>query len=223
MEFPPFPGFRPQAFAFLRDLAKNNERDWFKERKSVFDDELKWPLQCLVVDAARRCQSAGIQLVGDPKKSLFRIYRDTRFSKNKAPYKTHVAAVLSENGTTKEQGGIYIHIEPRNCFMASGVWNPDGKMLGQLRSKIAAKPQDFLGLVEYLEEKGIPLQQHGDGLKRMPRGFEDHLDSDVADFLKWKSYIVVRKFAQKELSSSGFVDEVVRFGRDVGPLNEYVG
>ncbi len=222
MEFPPFPGFRTQAFKFLRDLAENNEREWFKERKDTFDDELKWPMQCLVVDAGRRCQSAGLSLRGDPKKSLFRIYRDTRFAKDKSPYKTHVAAVLSESGSTKDQGGIYIHVEPKNCFVASGFWNPESKHLAKLRSKIASKPDGFLELIDYLTDKEIPLAQHGAGLKRMPRGYEDHADSEIADYLKWKSFIVVRKFNQSALKKPEFADDISQFAEDIVPLAEYL-
>ncbi|MCB0719964.1 MAG: DUF2461 domain-containing protein [Bacteroidetes bacterium] len=218
MEFPPFPGFRSQAFSFLKDLKEHNDRDWFNERKSVFEDELKWPMQCLVVDASRRFASEGIELTGDPKKSLFRIYRDTRFSKNKAPYKTHVAAVLSESGSTKEQGGVYIHVEPRNCFAASGFWDPDSKHLGQIRTRIAQNPGAFLELADHFESLGIPLTQRSEGLKRMPRGFEDYTDSEIADYLKWKSFIVVRSFTQKQLSTPDFTDEIVRFARDIKPL-----
>ncbi|NNE36513.1 MAG: DUF2461 domain-containing protein, partial [Rhodothermales bacterium] len=179
-------------------------------------------IQCLVVDAGRKCQAAGLDLVGDPKKSIFRIYRDTRFSNNKDPYKTHVAAVLSETGSTKEQGGIYIHVEPNNCFAASGFWNPDNKWLGALRSRMAEQPDEFLELVAYLKETGIPLSQHGDGLKRLPRGFQDFEGSEIEDYLKWKSFIVVRKFNQKDLAASDFTDKLVQFGKDVRPLVEYL-
>lgn len=221
MQLPPFPGFRPQAFAFLRELAENNNRDWFNERKSTYEDELKWPLQCLVADVANRFGMEGIPMTGDPKKSIFRIYRDTRFSANKNPYKTHVAAVLTDSGSRKEHGGVYIHVEPGNCFLASGVWNPDNKILGQIRAKMVGNPRDFLDLANYLETRDLPLSQHSDGLKRMPRGFEDYADHEIADYLRWKSFIVDRKFTQKSLSKPEFSEAVVEFGRDVLPLLGY--
>ena len=98
---PPFPGFREEAFAFLRDLRQHNERDWFKPRKATYDDELLWPARCLIGELAEALPRAGVPLTGTPKKAPFRIYRDTRFSKNKDPYKTHLGLVLSRDGTKK--------------------------------------------------------------------------------------------------------------------------
>src|SRR5690606_41334595 len=83
MDFPPFPGFRPEAFDFLRALAAHNDREWFKPRKEVYEDEVLWPFRCLVADVTREARAQGIPLAGDPQRAIFRIYRDTRFSKDK--------------------------------------------------------------------------------------------------------------------------------------------
>jgi uncharacterized protein (TIGR02453 family) len=221
MEHPPFTGIRKQGFDFLRQLAENNSRDWFKPRKSVFDEELKWPLECLVVDASREFGSRKIPLYGDPKKSLFRIHRDTRFSKDKSPYKTHVSAVLSPGGGRNEPGGVYIHLEPRNCLLAAGYWQPDPKLLRAFRNEMVNNPDEFMAMAKRLKRKGLPLDQHGEGLKRLPKGFDVQEDDPIAPYLKWKSFIVVKNLKQQDAASRELTKQVVKFGVDVLPFLEY--
>lgn len=221
LDFPPFPGFRSEAFDFLRQLAENNRRDWFKPRKETFDDEIVWPFRCLIVDAARQASAQNLPLSGDPKRSLFRIYRDTRFSKNKVPYKTHAGAVLSRTGTTKDRGGLYIHLEPDNCFIASGFWHPPNPFLRSWRTRMADAPATFLEMAATLDADGLTLKPRGDSLKRMPRGFEAFQDSDIADYLRWKSYIVVREFPDEALQAPSFTEEVLAMMKAVVPLLEF--
>ncbi|GAB5517922.1 MAG: DUF2461 domain-containing protein [Rhodothermales bacterium] len=208
MDFPPFPGFRPEAFAFLSDLKEHNDREWFKPRKATFDDELKWPLQCLIADTSRQARERGLPLQGDPKKSAFRIYRDTRFSKNKAPYKTHVSGVLSRSGSKKEPGGLYVHIEPGNVFAGAGFWAPETPLLRQWRTRMTDDPEAFLHMVEMLEGHGLTMS-HRDTLKRMPRGFEAAADTPIADYLKWKSFFVMKEFGDAAPQSPAFTEQVV--------------
>lgn len=191
-DFPPFPGFRSEAFTFLRELAQNNRRDWFKPRKEIFDDEVIWPFRCLIVDAARQATALGLPLTGDPKRSLFRIYRDTRFSKNKDPYKTHVGAVLSRTGSHKDNGVVYLHVEPGKAFVAAGFWRPEASLLRAWRGRMAEAPALFLEMARTLDTAGLALDYGHNALKRMPRGFEALADTDVADYLRWKSFIVSR-------------------------------
>ena len=222
MEYPPFPGFRPEALAFLQDLKTHNDRDWFKANKSVYDDELVWPTKCLLVDVAARTQALGYPLIGDPKKGMFRIYRDVRFSKNKDPYKTHVGAVLSRSGTRKEAGGFYIHIEPGNVFLASGFWQPDNKLLRSWRERMTDDPDGFLAQAKGLTDADMRFStREGDALKRMPRGFEQHADSPVADYLRWKSFVAVKELNDNEVLDSGFVTLVAEMIRDVYPFLQY--
>ena len=185
-DLPPFPGFRAEGLQFLSDLARNNDRDWFKPRKQTFDDELQWPFRCLVADFARRAPAAGLPLTGDPKRSLFRIYRDTRFSKNKRPYKTHVGAVLSRSGGRKDPGALYVHVEPGASFIAGGYWRPENDLLRRWRTRMAAQPARFLEMIETLEASGYAVSVR-ESLKRMPRGFEAESESDLADWLRAKS------------------------------------
>ena len=107
-----FPGFAPADLAFLSSLAARNDRDWFTAHRAVYDDVLKPALGALIADASTACAARGLALGGDPNKSQFRIHRDVRFSKSKAPYKTHLSAVLTRDGLKMSPGMAYIHIEP---------------------------------------------------------------------------------------------------------------
>lgn len=220
-DLPPFPGFRSEAFDFLRQLAQNNERDWFKARKTTYDDEVLWPTKCLVADAARQMASLDLPLTGDPKHSLFRIYRDTRFSKNKQPYKTHAGAVLSRSGSRKDSGVVYIHVEPDKAFLAAGYWRPEASLLRAWRARLAEAPALFLNMAHTLDAAGLTLQ-HGDNtLKRMPRGYETLADTEAATYLRWKSFLVTRPVPDEALQSPDFTQAVVQMARESLPLLDY--
>ena len=219
-DLPPFPGFRDQAFDIFRQLASHNERDWFKERKSIYEDEVVWPLQCLLVQASREAAARGLNLVADPKKSIFRIYRDTRFSNNKAPYKTHAGAVLTRDGSHAAAGVIYIHIEPGQCMMASGWWHPDTPVVRAWRNAMSHDPEAFLAMTERLAAAGLALESD-EKLKRIPAGYERHGDDSIAAFLKFKSYIVSRPLPDDALKTPEFADSVVQMMQDCYPLLTY--
>ncbi len=218
MDFPPFPGFRDEAFAFLRALEANNRRDWFKPRKDTYEDEVVWPLRCLLLDASREAAMRGRPLRADPKRALFRIYRDTRFSKNKNPYKTHAGGVLSRTGDRASNGVVYVHIQPGASFLGAGFWRPDARLLRAWRLRMTADPAAFLTLADRLAERGLPLRSDGDRLKRMPRGFEDFADTNLADYLRWKTFVTVRPVPDEALRSPAFTDTLVEMMEDVLPL-----
>lgn len=218
---PPFPGFREEAFRFLRELAANNRRDWFKPRKQVFEDEVQWPLRCLVVDVARRAASEGLPMRADPKRSLFRIYRDTRFSKIKDPYKTACGAVISRDGTHRDPGAVYIHVEPGACFLAAGFWKPEAPFLGKWRRRMVTEPESFLGVVASIRARGMDLDTDDDSLKRMPRGFEGVDDEELIPFLRRRSFTTRIGVDDARLARPEFAEEVLQFTRDVMPLLEW--
>lgn len=220
LDLPPFPGFREDAFDFLRDLKQNNRRDWFKPRKQTFKDEVEWPMQCLLADAARRMTDDGLPLTANPKKSMFRIYRDMRFGKNKKPYKTHVGAVLSRSGGRKDDGVVYIHFEPGQSFLGAGFYRPENADLRRIRTRMAKLPAEFLTIVNHLGDRGLDLDTT-ESLKRMPRGFSKYSEADWADYLRWKSFLVRRSVPDDTLRTPGFTDDVLQLARDVLPLLEY--
>ena len=220
-EYPPFPGFQPAAFEFLQQLAANNSRDWFKPRKSTYDDEIVWPMRCLLVEVSREAASRGLTLTADPKKAMFRIYRDTRFSKNKDPYKTSAGAVLTRTGTNKSPGGVYIHLEPDACFLGAGFWRPENDQIKRWRNAIVERGDDFLEMVSRLKASKLELENHGEALKRMPRGYEEHAGTEVEPYLKWKSFTSGRSVKDKAMQKPKFAAEVVQFAEDVYPLLEF--
>ena len=143
-----FGGFRPAALRFLRDLARNNEKAWFEAHRDVYEREVREPMRLLVEALDARLGGIAPEIVGDPRRSMFRIHRDVRFARNKAPFKTNVGAWLYHRdagrtvGTTGEGGGaaFYFHIDPATCFMAGGIWMPARPALLRIREAIAAQP-----------------------------------------------------------------------------------
>lgn len=222
MDFPPFPGFRPEAFDFLRALAAHNDREWFKPRKEVYEDEVLWPFRCLVADVTREARAQGIPLAGDPQRAIFRIYRDTRFSKDKRPYKTHAGAFLTRNGEREVHGGgFYIHVEPDNCFMSAGYWRPEPKELRRWRTRMAADPGGFLDVVDRLERAGLTVECDGEMLKRLPPGYDVEPEAPIAPYLRWKSFLATRTLPDAALQEHDFTHTVVRTMRETLPLLEY--
>src|SRR5688572_20131343 len=143
----PFQGFRPEAIQFLADLAANNSRDWFNPRKGDYERLLKQPLEALTTALAERFEAHGLPLEADPKRSIFRIYRDTRFSKDKSPYKTNVGASMPwVEGTSGADdvvhgNGAYIHIKPGSMFAGGGMWMPDKTRLDAFRRAVVDDPE----------------------------------------------------------------------------------
>ena len=176
-----------------------------------------WPLRCLVADFGRQAAFAGLPLTGDPKRSIFRIYRDTRFSKNKLPYKTHVGAVLSRSGGRKDPGALYLHVEPGASFIVGGYWRPDTDLMRRWRNRMTAHPAAFLDIAEQLDAAGYPIGVR-ESCKRMPRGTETFADSDLAPWLKAKSLIARRDVADDALMHPAFTDTLVETARAMEPL-----
>jgi uncharacterized protein (TIGR02453 family) len=219
---PPFPGFQAEAFQFLRALAKNNERDWFKARKDTYEEELKDPLELLLADGARRLSNAGLPLTAHPTDSQFRIYRDMRFTDDKTPYKTHVSGVFDRSGHRDENGVVYVHVEPGYCFLGAGFYQPSVSYLRPVRERIAAEPERFVELLDEMEDRGLPVHSMEDTLTGMPKGFSDYRNTPIASYLKWKNYVVKRDYPDEALQSPDFTDEIVRMTQDVRPLLEFV-
>lgn len=218
-DLPPFPGFRQEGLAFLRELAENNDREWFKPRKHILDDELLWPMRCLLMQSSHEAARAGVPLSADPNGAIFRIYRDIRFSKNKAPYKTHVGAVLTPGGNKKEPGGLYIHIQPGRSHISAGFWHPESSLLRRWREYISSRPDLFVGMMDALIENGLQPESD-EKLKRGPRGYELPEEHPAKEYLKWKSFYATRYVTDDELLRPEFVDIVVDVMRASRPLIE---
>ena len=219
----PFPGLSEDAFTFLRQLKRNNDREWFRPRKDTYIEEIRDPMRMLIADLSRRLPERGIPLSGDPKRAVFRIYRDTRFSKNKAPYKTHVAALLSRDGDKRAPGALYLHIEPKGCRVGGGFWRADKDFIREWRAALSEDPQTFLDIVGDVEAAGLELETSGSTMTRMPRGYDEQRDNPATDYFRWKGgFAAMNNDVNEELvMSPAFADFVVETAETVRPLLEY--
>ncbi len=217
----PFDGFRPTALEFFGELREHNDPAWFKPRKAVYEAEVLHPLRGLVAAVSVALGRAGLPLVGDPGRGIFRIYRDVRFSADKRLYKTHAGAVLTRSGGKRDPGLLYLHVEPGASMAAAGFWHPEPALLHRLRRAIVDDPDEFLAIVDRLRAAGCPMSG-GDGrLSRPPRGFEIAKGTPVAEHVGWKSFTAHILLTDAEMLSPGLVERIVGFARTALPLLEW--
>jgi tRNA (cmo5U34)-methyltransferase len=216
-----FAGFKPPAFAFLRDLAAQQTKAWFEANKTVYERELKLPLGALIQSVARQLEDDGLPLTGDLKRSMFRINRDVRFSHDKTPYKTNVASVWFRPGDGKTGSGVlYFHLANDGCFMGAAFYRPDPDVLGSIRERIRMRPDSFLTVVQALERNGLTLDPE-DSLSRMPRGFEDLAESPVAPFLRMKNLLVQRPLTRRQVGGPALAGLLASFAVEAMPLLQF--
>lgn len=216
-----FLGFPKEGFEFLRALRENNSKDWFDEHRETYKQALRQPLCRLVEDLAAVCEAERLQLTGDVKRSLFRINRDVRFSKNKLPYNCHVSAALSRSGSRKDNSGcLYIHIEPDNCFAATGFFQPEMKDITAMREDIIDDPKTILKTVKALNKQGHQLETSG-SLKRFPRGFEPTGDDQLDDLLRLKSFIVFQPLDESAFHRDAVVPLLRDFALETQALRAF--
>ena len=213
----PFTGFPPSTFMFLRGLAANNNREWFAANKSAYERAVLAPFHLLLADIVSELTKREIPLSGDPKKAIFRVYRDVRFSKEKLPYKTHAGAVLTRDGIKGASGVFYVHIDPEGCFLAAGFHNPDREQLAALREAIYIAPERFQALRADLAGAGLTLDT-SEVLSRMPRDFQDAAGLPVADALRLKRFIVRRPLRPETVAGPALIREAVTFAEETVAL-----
>jgi uncharacterized protein (TIGR02453 family) len=207
-----FDGFSPDAIQFLVDLAANNERSWFQPRKADFERLLKQPMEqlCLALDELFR--SKGIPLNADPARSPFRIYRDVRFSTDKRPYKTAVAASFGWAGdgdeapgrshaTNVHASGGYFHLQPGEIYVGGGVWHPEPSWLKGFRDRVVEDYDGFRAIVEARTFGDMfgTVGDDGDSLKRVPPGYPP--GHPAADLLRKKNVTFGRRLSDAEATS----------------------
>ena len=214
---PGFTGFGPGAFEFLDELAGIQSRDWFEAHKGDYEREVKGPMQALVAELSEALAARKLPLRGDPKRAMFRIHRDVRFSKDKRPYKTNAGATLTRDGGKLSPGLLYVHLDPEGCFTAAGFYRPEPVALKALRQAVVKRRKTFDKVLAELDAAGLALGGD-DVLKRAPRGFEDVDDAAVLEVIKHKSFIVRRTLSVAEVADAGLVDRVVDFAEAALPL-----
>ena len=198
-----FTGFSPEAIQFLVDLAANNERPWFQARKSDYERLLKEPLEALCADVAGEFAKRGVPLQSDPKRSPFRIYRDVRFSKDKSPYKTHVAANFPWRGDGADDaptwGGGYFHLQPGEVYLGGGMWHPEPAWLAAWRDAVDRDPGRVHDAIDDPHFVKRFKDVHGDSFKRTPTGYE--ANHPEAALLKLKDVTFGLRLADAEVHS----------------------
>jgi len=216
-----FDGFSPAGIKFLRDLAKHNDRNWFAPRKAVYERELLEPLKAMVDAATQALRKARIPIGADPMRSTFRIYRDVRFSRDKRPYKTNLGAYLPPDGAHGKPGGLYVHIQPGESFMAIAFYELDKPVLLKWRNAMAKDPKGFQAMQRALARGGLRISAEHATLKRMPRGFEAYADSPIADYFRLGSFTVSERLSDKDVTSRRLIDRIVGIAKKAAPLRAY--
>jgi len=218
-----FSGFGPDTMKFLRQLAKNNNRDWFAENKARYEQSVVDPAFKFISIMGDELQSISSHFEAIPRKqggSLMRVYRDTRFSKDKTPYKTNIGIQFRhEVGKDVHAPGYYLHIEPGNIFVGVGMWHPESGALRAIRERIADRPDDWKKIVTNRNFK-TTYERQGDSLKNPPRGFD--LNAPYMEDLKRKDHMAVMNVSPGDISDGMFPKKLVSALKKASPYMEFL-
>jgi uncharacterized protein (TIGR02453 family) len=210
--------FSRNLFGFLKELKKNNNRDWFLANKERFERDARTPAIQFITDFAPQLRKINRHFVANPKPnggSLFRIYRDIRFSEDKSPYKTHLGMNFPHEKLSEIHApGYYLHLEPGGSFAAAGIWHPDSRTLNLVRSAILNKTSDWQKV------KKTDLKLSGDSLTRPPKGFPQ--DHPFLEDLKMKDFVLAVKFSDQEVCGPTFLSDFTNACRKMTPLVQFL-
>lgn len=209
------------SLKFLKDLKKNNNKPWFESHRNQFESTKTDFLS--MVELVIKAISTFDKPIGrlEAKNCTFRINRDVRFSKNKAPYKNNMAAYFNKDGKKGLGSGYYLHIEPGKSFVAGGIWMPEPAILAGIRQEIDYSFDDWKKIVENKTFKTIfPEGITGDALTRPPKGYEE--TNPAIEYIKRKSFIVTRSFTDTDVQGKNFVNEVAKTFKAMKPLIDFL-
>jgi uncharacterized protein (TIGR02453 family) len=213
--------FTAKTITFLRALKRNNTREWFRARKDDYEQHVRGPMVQLLDRLAGDFATFAPEIVSDPKVSLYRIYRDTRFSADKTPLKTHVSAHFPTRGFPRGQGaGLYIEIAPQWVWIGGGLYLPSTPDLQAIRGHIAATHPRLHRVVKAPAFTRVMGELHGERLTRVPLGYAK--DHPAAHYLQFKQFLASREFEAKFATSPGFYRELVRTFRAMVPLVRFL-
>jgi len=218
-----FKGFPKDLFGFLEELKQNNNREWFNDHKQRYTESVVQPISEFIIAMQPRLRAISKNYIANPKPhggSMFRIYRDTRFSKDKTPYKTHAACQFRHiRSKDAHAPGFYVHLDTDSLYFGGGIWSPPGPQLNLIRDFIADNARSWARIKNAKKVREVGGIK-GDSLKRPPRGFDaEHVH--IKD-LKRKSFYVMSETEPNAALRSDFVDKVTEaFGR-AAPLNRFV-
>jgi uncharacterized protein (TIGR02453 family) len=207
--------FTPRLFSFLKELKANNTRDWFAANRARFESDVQAPMLHFIDDLRPRLAAVNRAFVADPRRSggsMFRIYRDTRFSSDKSPYKTNVAARFVHRAQPKGQMGptFYLQLEPGESFGGGGIYHPDMPTLTRIRHAIVDDARGWRAV------KRLGLAIEGESLTRAPAGFDPQ--HPFAEDLRRKDLYVLQTFTQREACGADFMDRYIEVCTRIEPL-----
>ena len=231
---PRFTGFSRAGIQFLADLAANNDRAWFQPRKAEFERLLKEPMEAMIAALAERLRERGVPMLADPKRSPFRIYRDTRFSKDKSPYKAHLGATFPWVGGSGDEpaagggheerahgNGGYFHLEPGEMYVGGGMWRMDRSRLEAFRAAVRDRAAEARAALEDPAFVARFGDAHGhDELKRHPPGYPR--DHPLARMFLWKDVVFGRRLADDEVTSPDLPDRLAEGYASAAPVFRFL-
>jgi uncharacterized protein (TIGR02453 family) len=215
-----FQGFGPNALPFFKALKFHQSKEWFEANRALYETDVLQPMVALLGDLTAAFAKQRVPLKADGKRSIFRLNRDIRFSKDKSPYKTHAGAVMTRSGGKNDPGVLYLHVSPEGCFAAAGFYMPEPETLRKMREAIKAKPARFKTVLAALE-KGGPTFSAYDRLTRVPRGFEEFKDGPLAKVMCMKSFIVEEPVEDGVVGSAKLVETMLGFTDRALPLLKF--
>ena len=211
--------FPPALFRFLSELAVHNEKAWFQANRERFEAEVRGPMQAFILAFAEPLGQLSPHFLADPRPSggsMFRIFRDTRFSRDKSPYKTNVGAQFRHRDCSKDvhAPGFYLHLEPGGCFMSAGLWRPDPESLRKVREYMVGHEKEWTAL----RAKGIEVG--GESLQRVPRGFDPA--HPLAEDLKLKDFYTGTPLTERQVCAPDFLERFTEGCRRDAPLMRFL-
>jgi uncharacterized protein (TIGR02453 family) len=214
--------FGPELFSFLRELKKHNERPWFLANKPRYEHDVRDPMLDFIQAAATPLRAISPRLIADARPvggSMFRIYRDTRFSKDKTPYKTNASAYFAHSAKNIPAPGFYIQLAPGDVFVGTGLWHPETEVAQRVRRAIAANPRGYLKAIGGAAfKKSFELE--GDSLVRPPRGFP--AEHPLIEHLKRKDFIASCRFSEKDACAPDFLARFTKACKTAAPFAEFL-
>ena len=215
--------FSPALFKFLRELKKNNDREWFQANKARYESDVRDPMLRFIADFAVPLRTISKHFVADPRPvngSLFRIYRDTRFSRDKSQYKTAAAAHFRHEVDGEVHGpGFYFHLGPGDVAVGAGIWHPDAETLAKIRDAIAGHPQLWKRAVSGKAFRAT-CELWGEKLTRPPKGFDPA--HPFLEDLKRKDFVAMASFEEADACKPGFMKRVADVYRVSAPFMSFL-
>lgn len=216
-----FNGFSPKMLTFFRQLASHNDREWFNAHRKTFDEHVQAPMLALLEWLNTRFARFAPDHVTEPKRALYRIYRDTRFAKDKTPFKLHMGAMFGHRRLPKNYcAGYYVHVAHTECFVGCGLYMPEPDQLKAVRAAILDRHDEFLSLIRDKKLRKLMGDLQGDQLARLPKGYDPA--HPAADLMRLKQLSFHKVFPAKLALEKSFATEVAKRFEACAPFNAFL-